>query len=277
MDWSRLDHPQDDGYDSRMILSLTPRRSCESSSGQHLLFDGRVVVRAVDGALRGERYRPAEPSHPNIKAVETLIKAWPTMFEQCATLLVEVRPFVDTSIPASRWRHILGSSSDSTNMPFGVIAATVDNVYGFAQAVVHELAHHKLRALGVHIMSADRLIKNDPSERYPSPIVRDRLRPMTAVVHAQYSFMHVVALDIALFERAATEDERRASLALLARNTPRMEFGHDVLAAGLRTDRDGERFFEAFSRWSVRTLETANTILFAHGFGRGRPDGTVFA
>ncbi|MFX6277450.1 HEXXH motif-containing putative peptide modification protein, partial [Acinetobacter baumannii] len=83
----------------------------------------------------------------------------------------------------------LGSSSHSWEQEFGAIHVTIDNVAGCAQALVHEMAHHKLRARGISIETAQRLIANPPSQRCASPIRKDRARPMTAVFHAQYSFI----------------------------------------------------------------------------------------
>jgi hypothetical protein len=53
-----------------------------------------------------------------------------------------------------------------------------------------------------------------------------------------------------------------------------MESGRQEIAAHLRTDPDGDSFFAAFDRWSDTTLEHANRILAAHGFGRSRLDGS---
>ncbi|MFX9012133.1 hypothetical protein ABTN18_20760, partial [Acinetobacter baumannii] len=73
--------------------------------------------------------------------------------------------------------------------------------------------------------TAQRLIANPPSQRFASPIRKDRARPMTAVFHAQYSFIHVTALDLHMLEHAADENERSQYLMLLARNVPRMRAG----------------------------------------------------
>ena len=48
--------------------------------------------------------------------------------------------------------------------------------------------------------SATAIVGNDPAQRHVSPIVKDRTRPMTAVLHAQYSYVHVTALDLHMLE-----------------------------------------------------------------------------
>ncbi len=97
---------------------------------------------------------------------------------------------------------------------------------------------------------------------------------MTAVVHAQYSFMHVTALDVAMFEAAPDEETRSAAAYLLARNVPRMEAGRREIAAHLQADGAGAAFFAAFERWSSATLRRGREILDERGLGRARLDGS---
>lgn len=272
IDFARLAEPQDDGYDTAIILALA--EGAPPTSGTAVtMFGGRTVVTARPEGMPAP-FTPAPLNHPNLVRAEAILAAaWPVAHRQCADLLREVNPFIDPRLTPAQWRINHGSSSNGFGLPFGVVTATVDNAFGLAQALVHELAHHKLRALGMNRGSAHRLVLNDPSELFESPIVRDQRRPMTAVVHAQYSFMHVTALDVAMCG-AADEETRRAGRYLLARNVPRMERGRQEIAAHLRTDRAGDGFFAAFDRWSEATLQHGNRILAAHGFGRARLDGS---
>jgi HEXXH motif-containing protein len=143
----------------------------------------------------------------------------------------------------------------------------VDNALGFAQAMIHEMAHQKLRALGVAVESADRLVANDPTERFASPIRKDQPRPMTAVLHAQYSFIHVIALDLHMLAAAETERERQSTLMLLARNVPRMQAGYQEVARHIRTDEPGRLFVDAFMDWSRDVLQRGQTELDNNGYG----------
>jgi len=273
-DWSRLAAPQDDGYDTGVILAMAGAGERAPPNGAPAMFGGRALLAAREGGLRGDRFTVAPLDHPNIVRGEMLVALWPAAHRQCAALLREVSPFLDTTLTPEQWRYNHGSSSDGFPFPFGIVCATVDNAPGFAQALVHETAHHKLRALGVQINAAERLIANDPAALFESPIVRDRRRPMTAVVHAQYSFMHVTALDVAMYDNAPDEETRAAAAFLLARNVPRMENGRRELAAHLRTDAAGDAFFASFDRWSDATLRRGREILDERGLGRARPDGS---
>lgn len=129
------------------------------------------------------------------------------------------------------------------------------------------MAHQKLRALGVSIETADRLITNSPSEQFESPIRKDRKRPMAAVVHAQYSFIHVTALDLYMLAEARGQRERQLILMLLARNVPRMQSGYEEVARHVKTDDAGRRFIDAFMRWSSGVLARGQAALDANGFG----------
>jgi HEXXH motif-containing protein len=120
---------------------------------------------------------------------------------------------------------------------------------GLAQALVHETAHQKLNALGVHAGRAGPLIVNDESERYAHPHFAKRREPMTAVFHEQYTFIHVAALNLHMLRRAANERERQRILMLLARNVTRIEAGHDEIKVRIRTDSDGAKFVGAFLQW----------------------------
>src|SRR5260221_11585139 len=90
----------------------------------------------------------------------------------------------------------LGSSSHSDEAEFGIIYASVESPLCLAQAMVHEMAHHKLRALGISAESATRLITNDPAQLFDCPIRKDRKRPMIALFHEEYTFVHVTCLDL---------------------------------------------------------------------------------
>jgi HEXXH motif-containing protein len=177
-----------------------------------------------------------------------------------------VHPYTNLS-QAMLGEFAFGSSSHSFEFEFGSIHATVDHPLGFAQALIHEMAHQKLRALGVSFESAHRIIVNDPKQLFESPIRKDQLRPMTAVFHAQYSFIHVTALDLAMLGEAASERERQSILMLLARNVPRMQAGYEEIEKHVRLDDAGEVFVGAFMSWSRQLLQQGQDVLDAAGYG----------
>ena len=133
--------------------------------------------------------------------------------------------------------------------------------------MVHELSHQKLRALGVSVESASRFIVNDPNRLFPSPVRYDRPRPMTAVFHAEYSFIHVVALDLRMLAEETVPAVRDRIVLLLARNVPRMLMGYDLLLEHLETDGDGKVFCDAFLKWAYEVLREGEQVLGAYGYG----------
>ena len=278
IDWSRMAAPQADGYDTETVLRLAttspsllrpePYRR-RPVDGAPTIFGGRVAVRnRPSGGLPPPKYVPAPPDHPHLAMAAELVGAWPEVAAQFPALVDTIQPWTDSSQTPEYWLSVPGSSSHSEEPEFGIVMATVDSPIALAQAMVHEMAHHKLRALGVSLLNASRLITNDPNELFVSPIITARRRPMTAVFHAQYSFIHVTALDVAIYDHPAVDDEqRRHAVYLLARNVPRMEAGDREIADHIRTDADGALFVAAFRTWSRAVLTRGRAILDENGFG----------
>jgi HEXXH motif-containing protein len=123
------------------------------------------------------------------------------------------------------------------------------------------MAHHKLRAMGVANESAIRIVTNPPSDRFPSPVVIDQPRPMTAVLHAEYSFIHVTELDLKMIEREEDDRARADIFKLLARNVPKMEAGFATIREHVRTDAEGACFMDAFLAWSDQVLRRGRRML----------------
>ncbi len=278
VDWSRMAAPQQDGYDTEMTLrlaehggtSLRPlpyrRRPID---GAVTCCDGKVAVRqAPERGLMTDAILPARLDHPNIAKGGALLARWPEAYAQFVRLVDTVYPYTDP-VQASLGEAALGSSSHSYEEDFGSVHATVDNALGFAQALIHEMAHQKLRALGVSIETAARLITNDPSQQFESPIRKDRKRPMPAVLHAQYSFIYVTALDLHMLAAAGGEGERQCILMLLARNVPRMQEGYEEVSRNIKTDAAGGLFLDAFMDWSEQVLQRGQSELDANGYGVG--------
>jgi HEXXH motif-containing protein len=276
VDWQRMAEPQDDGYDTDMTLLLaenggSPLRPLpyrrRSIDGAATFCDGAVAVRqAPESGMMTDALLPARVDHPNIAAGAALLARWPDAYAQFIRLIDTVYPYTDP-IQARLGESALGSSSHSYEEEFGSIHATVDNALGLAQAFIHEMAHQKLRALGVSFEASDRLIANDPSERFESPIRKDQARPMTAVFHAQYSFIHVTALDLHMLAQSKPGRERQYILMLLARNVPRMQQGYEEVARHIKTDEAGRAFVGAFMDWSSSVLQRGQAELDANGFG----------
>lgn len=275
IDWSRMAVPQPDGYDTDAILALagsgaSPLRPApyqrRPPEGSHAFCGGMVAVRAgPERGLGSASMVPAALDHPHLDKAAALLARWPAAHAQFQRLVEAVHPYCDLAqVRLGQWAF--GSSSHSHEADFGCILVTVDDPLGLAQALLHEMAHHKLRAMGVSVEVADRLIANPPDQRFDSPIRKDRTRPMTAVFHAQYSFMHVTALDLYMLKKADDPLEATKILMLLARNVIRMEAGYREIDVHLITDSIGQTFVEPFMRWSRQVLDDGRAALDAHGY-----------
>lgn len=276
VDWARMAVPQPDGYDTDMILRLattgvSPLRGTpyarRPTCGAATFCDDAVAVRkGPPQGLNSPGVGPADPAHPNLRRAAGLLARWPEAYEQFKGLIDTVFTYSDRT-QARLGSMACGSSSHSYEQDFGSVLATVDDPFGLAQALVHEMAHQKLRAMGVSIETADRLITNPPEQRFVSPIRKDKARPMTAVFHAQYSFIHVTALDLHMLSKAEDAFEQTRALMLLARNVPRMKSGHDEIVAHVKTDDAGSIFVRSFLAWSSTVVEDGQKTLDSHGYG----------
>lgn len=269
--------PQTDQYDSRMVLYLaetgtSPLRDKPYKrlpvASPFTLCDGAVAVcPAPAGGLPEIRYDPASPDHPNLALAAEYLRRWPEGYLQFQMLIDTIYPYADRNLRNVSSQECLGSSSHSYEQDFGKILVSVDSALGLAQAFVHEMAHHKLRAMGISLEQADRLITNPPEPLFASPVRQDCQRPMTAVFHAQYSFIHVTALDLYMLRGERDPQTRQFILMLLKRNTIRMQAGYGTIEDNVQTDAAGSSFVAAFMEWSLDILNEAESVLDSTGYG----------
>jgi HEXXH motif-containing protein len=263
--WERMAQPQDDHYDTEVTLALATSngyRRREPGPGATLL-DGAIALAPDPDLLFAPDCEPADPGHPNVARVERLLRRWPAVFAQARKLLDTIVLFHHRSFTSDM---VVGSICGPGSRGFGSIATTVDHHVGFAEAIVHEMGHHKLRALGVDFERAGRIVRNPRGQTYPSPIRYDCLRPMTAVLHAQYSYTYIIQLDLKILE--AREDRERdaqivsGSLSVIL---PKLEFGLEVLKEHLEADSAGDAFVAGLYSWTDRLLAEGDDWLREYG------------
>jgi HEXXH motif-containing protein len=256
IDWGRVAEPQQDGYDTRVALALAERelgwRAPASPAPPHA-FDGRVALRALRSEIQvNPLLEPGPLAHPNLRRAEACVKrAWPIVHSQFADLVPELA-VMQLREPASTGSY----SGHAPAPPFSVYVTCFD-AFGAAESLVHEMAHVKLRCLGVQVESSTRLILNPPSELYRSPL-RPYPRPMTAVVHAFYSWLHLTELDARW-----AEVERERALLRMARNCCWIQAMAHEIQAHARTDEAGERFLAPLYAWAERLWMRGRALLQA--------------
>jgi len=279
IDASRVVEPQSDGYDTDVTLASLreqgwQRRTVDSTRG---LLDGKVVVDDIGQSRAGERriVIAEPPNWPNLRRAEALLRTWQAAYRQFGTLIDTFYPialpspdpvmFPPHDVPPPR--SGLGSASGSEEDEPGTMYATVFDPIGTAQAFVHELAHQKLRALGIYFEHAERWILNPPSATFPSPVRRDRPRPMTAVLHALYSWLYITDLDLHM-ARAHLAGELQGEpfstfRYLLQRNLGRVMEGAQTVRRHMEVDESGESFRCGLDAWIDRLHDEGWSLLDA--------------
>lgn len=261
IDWRRMAEPQADQYDSLIALEFAKRAGYirEDIGDDPTFFDGQIAIREDPSTLHFPDCVSAEPNHPNVTKGCDLLRLWQPVFQQIQLLIESVAIVYYTPHSAD---FVVGSICGSGNKGFGTIAATINHHVGFAEALVHEMAHHKLRALGVQFEEAERIILNPPDQKFHSPIRYDCLRPMTAILHAQYSYTYVSALDVKIIN-AAIDEDRDYCIAegSLATNLPKLSFGLQILRENAILDHAGTDFLAGLTNWSQQIFEDGYRIL----------------
>jgi HEXXH motif-containing protein len=258
IEWSKLPRPRADGYDTRAVAALAAQAygfvKRIPEPGQPSMFDGKVALvhYAHDPApgLTNARF-----NHPNIARADDLLRqCWPEMHAQCGELLQEIWPLRDARFPDDGEDYGAGCSCGNT-AHFGGIEVTVSGALGLAEGIVHELGHWKLHAMGVHLEGWTNLVANGVDELFESPIRKDKPRPMGACIQAQYSYLHVLELNI-----RATRAGRCCEM--LDVNRRRMAAGRETLRAW-RPDANGGPFASAMDEWTAELLREAELLLEA--------------
>lgn len=274
LDWSRLAEPQVDQYDTDVILALAnattsadrPRPYVRTPVGKSpAVFDGQVAIRYVYKGLPefepwAVKYPDAPVDHPNIRIAAEHVRKWPVAFKQCQRLLEAIHPGTVPQMSLESTEVYRGSLCHSYESHFGTMWATIFCPIALAEAIVHEMAHQKLRVLGVSFESATTVIGNDPSDLYVSPVIKDRRRPMTAVLHAEYSYVHVTALDIHMLEIEPDATRRTVLREVLERNLSRIEEGYETIQKYFKPGEHGPEFMDGFFKWTERTISKAKDL-----------------
>lgn len=254
-DWSRMAEPQGDGYDTRVFTRLAP--CAAPRDGGAVWFDVAPVYKGRPDFERDfARYRDAPATHPNVPRAVALLDAWPAGAAQARRLIGVLHAALDPDVEEDVGWNDISSSSHSYEDAAGTLWATVHSPVGLAEAIVHEMAHHKLRACGVNFTHATALVANLPHERYPSPLLGGRLRPMPALLHAHYALLHMMALEIAIL---AGDASPAAALVrgLLRQHRELIVESDATLRRHLVVDEYGARFLPALRRWQNELLGQA--------------------
>lgn len=269
IDWKRVAAPQEDGYDTAVILELAKTgryaKGAPEPDGSAVWPDGRArwATAIADNRKPDPSYivLPLD-DHILVKGIKVL-DLWPAVRKQCADILVGVVPM--TSEHRAPWRgggH--GCSCGHLGDDFGWIYSTADDAWGFAEGMVHEMGHWKLRALGMWFEDWTSLILDHKfDELYASPVRKDKARPMGAVLHAQYSYIHVARMTtLALQAKGKAADQQDIEWAEL--QLSRITEGQNTLREHARgTAGVGDLFLQGVDEWTTSVIADGRAIVAA--------------
>lgn len=271
IDWSRLPEPQIDEYDTDVTLQLA---KCAGYTRRDIgnnptILHGKIAVRQPE-----ENYHtptgwvPASADDPNLEFAVGFLECWPEVQQQFGRIIHSVYPYSEPNLGLGSCSGPAQDASgefDYSGKILGAINVTVFDPIGTSGALVHELAHQKLCALGVDFEHANRLVLNSSTEHYPSP-VRKEPRPMTALVHATYAWLYIVNLQLKLLPFEAERGTDPAVLGIfanryLAKDLSSLEKAFKVVIENVKYDSTGRFFFMSLFDWAARLISEGNKVL----------------
>lgn len=259
VDWRRVAEPQEDGYDVRVALDALANSRYASKSPRPLPLEPLLVwpegracfVKLSDNIAPDDVMKDLAVDHPSVQRGLRLIDTWPAVRPLCAQLLVGLAPLTMGFPEGGGHGCCCGNFGDD----YGWIYVTADSASGFAEGIVHEMGHWKLKAFGIWFEDwTEELLLNRAHELYTSPVRKDMARPMGAVLHAQYSYVHVAAMCNAVLK--ATPDPTKDDYDWTALQLRRITEGQGTLREHARgTPEAGEPFLEGLDVWTTRVLK----------------------
>jgi hypothetical protein len=240
--------PQADVYDTAQLLNFAHDRwAYVRKMGDGPRWLGLELI-----PFTGDSLRPALLDDPLLAEVRGALLYWPAA-EGILRLLDFFCPLRAT-VPGGKG-CTSGHQKPEAGGRLGCYV-TIDDPIGCAEGIVHEVAHQRLHCLGMDLDRHDgTLIENDFEERFFSPIRRDRLRPMSALIHGVYAYTFVLAVDLAV---PAGEDYIQVNLPKVRRGV--LEVRKNVLPT-----RAGEAFVTTFVDWATDLVEQADHRLAMKG------------
>jgi hypothetical protein len=226
----------------------------------YLVFTNKVRVGFFEqGSMLPPRYQKAHASVEIFQQAGNYLNAWPEMYEQVKSLVKIIQPFNDTSILPKYIEYAVGASSSSIGLPFGWICLSVDNAMGVAQAIVHELSHHKLRALGIDENNTEVIFSN--SQYVTSPLNINQLVSPVIAFHDMYTFTHVLQLNILMARLHFSPEERDRLYQLLLKNMTRIAYALNCIVGNIEVASKYQRFYDELIIWMDRSVKESKHIL----------------
>lgn len=257
--WELIAKPQADGSDTAATLErLKSGRYADKvivADGPPVWPQGRARWATALAELPMPAFKLLPPDDPRVSTGLALLDLWPDARQQAADLLMAICPLTQ----GQQGGH--GCCCGNYRDDFGWIYVTADDAWGFAEGIVHEMAHWKLRAFGVWFEEWDNLLLDHSfTQMYDSPVRKDKPRPMGAVLHAQYSYVHVAEMVRRMYEAKSDADGSDAQWLQL--QLRRIAEGQETLRAHARgTLGVGDAFLVGLDDWTDEVLSAGRLAL----------------
>jgi hypothetical protein len=278
VDWSRMAEPQEDEYDTRIILDFARAeespRACEiyvprPISGHPTIFDSQAAIRHLHETCPYEpRLKNGPLGHPNINTAVEYVRRWPVIFNQFRQLIDTFSPIIDTTLSPGDGEQgeLSGSVSYSEEDIFGAVAATFFDPIGLAEAFVIQLANNKLSAVGI---SSDDdstfLVLNLPGEIFKGQMIENEEVTIKRTFKDKYAYAHAVQLDIKMLEQETKDTDLTKLLKTLGSNIFKLEQDLQGVREQLKVDEAGQIFVDGFFSWVERTIDRGDKLLKQNG------------
>lgn len=257
IDWRRVAEPQEDGYDVEVTKNMWVISHYAHAVQRPINPDAGLVwpegkarwVRLEDNIAPDSVMKNLAPTAAGVRQGLALLDTWPGVRRACAELLVGICPL---TLGTEGGGH--GCCCGNFGDDWGWIYVSADSPSGFAEGVVHEMGHWKLRALGVQFESWNNLLLDHrPEDLYVSPVRKDIARPMGAVLHAQYSYIHVAKMCISILK--ATPNPTKDDFDWTTLQLRRITEGQETLREHAQgTPGAGIQFLAGLDDWTTRVL-----------------------
>lgn len=254
MDYGQLVVPGDGCAQYQALASARWGTPLDEPDLPVLLGDCRIEAMPIK---IGDAFQPESVDHPNIAAARDLFEHWPEAQAGFGALVSRFWPLGLVDEPDKRAR---GSCSGHQITEDGHRAAyvTVYDPIGCWEGLLHEWGHLRLWTLGVELETHDGgLLEHDDEERFVSPIRRDKLRPMSAVLHGVYCWVLMNDGRQRLFGKV--NDAQLPGC--LAWDLPKIEEGIITISEHARWTESGEAFGDALLEYAARVVANGWDLL----------------
>lgn len=235
IDWSRMAMPQADGYDTDRLIEMAESRW----GGTHT---AQTAIEPIPFPTHPDYEAAIE--HEHLTEIELTLRSWPAADHG-------FHRFVDVFWPIERVAPIRpapkGCLSGHTVLPSGRrgVYVSVFDIDGAREGLLHEWGHLRLEAAGIDLETHDGvLLDHADDELFISPIRKDIMRPMSAVLHGFYAWVLLSQGDL-----MAASDRAADVMPLVEMNVPKIEEGL-LLIDDIRTTDAGAQFVAALRRWA---------------------------